>query len=105
MSFQQSSSSFSYSTSSSNGATTGQAYKQESVTDSRGTTVRTTSQQLGQPSVEETRHYDHSGRELQGDPTGPGSTQRITDVTDETDADRRYQEAMDDEYAKREGGA
>jgi len=35
-----------------------------------------------------------------------GSNRRVEDVTDTvTDADRAYHEAMEDEYAKREGGA
>jgi hypothetical protein len=35
--------------------------------------------------------------------TGAGSTREKTQ--EEREADRRYEEAMEDEYAKREGGA
>jgi len=108
MSFQQSSSfSFSATASSSGGQSAGKAFKQESFSDQQGTSVRTTSQNLGQPAVEKTKHYDSSGRELvgSGSSADSGGNRRIEDVTDETDADRRYREAMEDEYAKREGGA
>jgi hypothetical protein len=37
---------------------------------------------------------------------GSGETKRIEDVTDEADADEEsYEEKMEGEYAKREGGA
>lgn len=104
MSFFQSSS-VSYSTSTVNGQTTGQAYKQETTSNSQGTSVRNTSQRLGEPAIADTRHYDTSGREITGGSTSSGSANRIQDVTDETEADRRYREAIEDEYAKREGGA
>lgn len=35
--------------------------------------------------------------------TGAGTTRPKTEA--ETEADRRYEEAIEDEYAKREGGA
>lgn len=52
-------------------------------------------------SVEEApeRRIEGSGAESSGGPT-------ITDVTDDQAArDRQYEEAMQDEYEKREGGA
>ncbi|GAB7350789.1 hypothetical protein MBLNU459_g1330t1 [Dothideomycetes sp. NU459] len=86
----------------------------QSHTTPAGTTVRTSSSNHGEPVVEETRHYDSAGRELLEAPGGnqPSSSgqRRITDievedVTDETEADKLYRERMEDEYAKREGGA
>jgi len=44
-----------------------------------------------------------SGRTL-GQPGG-NERGRIEDVTDESENDRVYRERMEDEYAKREGGA
>lgn len=92
----------------------GRSYTSQSSSDPRGTTVRTTSQNYGEPAVEETRHYDNQGRELlNAAPTSTNNQQRIQDVevedvtdqVDESEADKRYREAMEDEYAKREGGA
>lgn len=96
-----------------NGQQTGHSYSQQSSTTPAGTTTRTTTQQLGQPSVEEVRHYDNRGQELLNAPTGSNTNQRriqgdfeVEDVTDEVDAaDKKYREAIEDEYAKREGGA
>lgn len=101
------------SSSNSNGQSTGHSYQQQSSSHPGGTTVRTSNQTLGGPTVEETRHYDNQGRELLGAPTGMSNNQHriqdieVEDVTDEpeTEADKRYREAMEDEYAKREGGA
>ncbi|KAL1303951.1 hypothetical protein AAFC00_000401 [Neodothiora populina] len=102
------------SSSSNNGRMSGQAYMSQSSSDPRGTTVRTVSHTLGEPSVEETRHYDNQGRELLSAHSAPGADQRriqdievedVTDQLDETEADKKYREAMEDEYAKREGGA
>lgn len=85
----------------------------QSHTDPSGTTVRTSTSNNGEPAIEDTKHYDGSGRELLEAP-GSGnasSGQRqigeleVEDVTDEVDADQLYREKMEDEYAKREGGA
>lgn len=94
------------------------AYSSEQHSGPQGTTVRTTTQENDQPAVQETRHFDPYGREIPGDgsriaagPTLEGTTTRdnaqgrIEDVSGEMDADRRYLERMEDEYAKREGGA
>jgi len=84
--------------------------------------VQTTSQNLGQPAIRETRNYDANGRQVlegertlgQGQLSGSGDAngivnggRRIEDVTDtdEGEKDRLYREKMEDEYAKREGGA
>ncbi|KAI9658169.1 MAG: hypothetical protein M1831_004016 [Alyxoria varia] len=103
----------SYSSSStSGGQTTGSAYAQQSQTDPSGTKVQTKSQNLGEPVVSETRQYDAQGRPVLESSTASGGDRRIEgarveDVTDEKDneAARRYQERIEDEYAKREGGA
>lgn len=99
------------SNSTSGGQSTGQSYISHSTSGPDGTTTRTTSQKMGEPAIEETRHYDNSGRELLNAPAASGLNQNriqdveVEDVTDETDADRKYRDAMEDEYAKREGGA
>jgi len=106
-----SSSSFS-SSSSSNGQTTGSHRSQHTVTDPSGTRVKTTSGNIGGPTYEDSRSYDSQGRELlEGPGSGSGSIgrnqPRIHDVEieDVTDADEQYKEKIEDEYAKREGGA
>lgn len=59
--------------------------------------------------MQDTRYYDSQGRPVQGiEGNGSGSDRaRIEDVTDEEqkENDRLYEERMEDEYAKREGGA
>jgi hypothetical protein len=63
---------------------------------------------MGEPVVREERHYDAQGRELLTGPGagGAGGERRIEDVSDEqTQRDREYEERIEDEYAKREGGA
>ncbi|KAI1864655.1 hypothetical protein JX265_008379 [Neoarthrinium moseri] len=101
--------SYSYTSSSSsfssniNGRQTGHSYKETSQTTPEGTTVRTTSQNLGERPVTHTQQFDSQGRELIGDNTG-GASRRIEDVSSE-EADHGYKERMEDEYAKREGGA
>lgn len=104
---------FSSSSSSSGGQTRGTTHTTQSYTDPSGTTVRTSSSKNGQPAIEETKHYDSSGRQLLEAPSnGNGSSNQrqigdieVEDVTDEVDADTLYREKMEDEYAKREGGA
>ena len=120
--FSSSSSYVSFSSSSSstiNGHSSGHSYSQQTSTDPRGTTTRTTSSQIGRPTVEQVRHYDNHGRELLTAPhassaninTNSNNNQRriqdfeVEDVTDQVDAETKYKEAMEDEYAKREGGA
>ncbi|KAK5163958.1 uncharacterized protein LTR77_010354 [Saxophila tyrrhenica] len=117
----QSSSSYStftsYSTSSTSSSTTqpgvqevtGSRSAQTSYSDPSGSHTVTQEQRLGEPVVREERHYDSQGREMpagiEGSAAGRiggGEGPRIEDVTD---ADKRYEEAMEDEYAKREGGA
>lgn len=104
MSSSYTSSSTSYSSTTINGETksTGQQSVERAETDASGnTTVKSTTQVLGEPPVEETKTYDSSGRQLEGSNDG---SKRIEDVTQDEN-DRKYEEAMEDEYAKREGGA
>lgn len=65
--------------------------------------MATESQNLGEPSMRETRQYDNQGRELVGGPGG-NTSHRITDV-EQAERDREYEERIEEEYAKREGGA
>jgi hypothetical protein len=54
---------------------------------------------------------DNAGRRVEGGSTGDSMRiEDVTDVTDITDEERKrndkgYEEKMEDEYAKREGGA
>ena len=112
MSNQQSSSyssysSVSYSSSSShNNEISGSRYSQTTSTDDKGTTVKTTSQNLGEPVIQEERSYDSHGRELLSGSEGASENRRIEDVSDEQkERDREYEERIEEEYAKREGGA
>jgi hypothetical protein len=105
---QQSSSTFKSFSSSSfsssiNGRTT--SHSEQTYSDPSGTKVHRTSQRDGEAPVEERIEYDNSGRRIEN----PGATKgRIQDVTEEEsqeEKDRKYEERMEDEYAKREGGA
>ncbi|KAI9716505.1 MAG: hypothetical protein M1828_007665 [Chrysothrix sp. TS-e1954] len=110
-SYSYTSSSSSYSTS--NGQSS--SHSQQTYSNPQGSGIRTTTQNSGQPTLQETREYDAQGRAVIGDGsagriggasgTDTGGRARIEDVTEETDADRLYRERMEDEYAKREGGA
>jgi hypothetical protein len=55
--------------------------------------------------VQESRQYDDQGHEQIGGANG--SANQITDTSDVEQAqrDREYEERMEEEYAKREGGA
>ena len=84
-----------------------QSYTETANYDSRngGSMIRE-SRETGQPTLTETREIDPTGRQLGAGSTG-GAQTRIEDVTDSDQAarDRLYEERMEDEYAKREGGA
>lgn len=60
-----------------------------------------TTQEPGQAPREERFQTDGSGRRVEDS----GENKRIQDVTDEEENGRKYEERMEDEYAKREGGA
>jgi hypothetical protein len=89
--------------------TTGHRTSQQTTSDpTSGTTVHTSTQNIGEPAVQETRHYDSQGRELlEGSGGGSNGGRRIEDVSDGKQAERdaEYEERMEEEYAKREGGA
>ena len=94
--------SFSYASSSFTTATDGEEPKttrqtETIVSDPRGTTVHRTSELPRQEQTQESIYIPASGQQAQADERG-----RLTDVTD---ADKQYEERIEDEYAKREGGA
>jgi len=114
------SSGFSNIGSSNNGQMNSTHTTQSIHTDSDGnTTMYRSHQSSGQPRVEESRSYDRQGRQLmtgeveeapekrieggEGESAGGFTVQDVTD--EQSDSDKRYEEAMEDEYAKREGGA
>ena len=109
--FSYSSSSVSYSSSSSrNGQTTGSRYAEHTTSDPSGTTTYTASQRNNEPVYAERRDYDASGRPIAHDRNLESSTgnssRRIEDVSDhQKKNDKLYEERIEDEYAKREGGA
>jgi len=90
-----STSSFSYQDSS------GNISSSHTISDPSGTTIHRTTQTAGQPAQTETTRLPPGGAaQVQGGRSAAGG--RIEDVTD---ADRQYEERIQDEYAKREGGA
>ncbi|KAK7737890.1 hypothetical protein SLS53_006268 [Cytospora paraplurivora] len=113
-----------------NGQTTGHTYSEEQHSDPHGTAVRTTTQNdPNQPFIQETRYFDAGGREIPADRAARrgleggaahavDNSRRIEEVSDpsyhqqaagrlerEREADRAYRGRIEDEYAKREGGA
>lgn len=101
MSDRQTYSTFSSSSYSSNSDSSGNTFTQSTATNPSGTTVHTTSQRAGEPAYSETTHHPAGATSAQ-QVEGVNGSRRIEDVTD---ADREYVERMEDEYAKREGGA
>ncbi|KAI5866546.1 hypothetical protein GGS23DRAFT_551064 [Durotheca rogersii] len=108
--------SVSFSQTTRNGQTTGARYASHTASDPQGTTTFTGSQRLGEPVYTERRDYDASGRLIYSDRgTGAGggvdSSRRIEEASDgderrrQRENDRLYEERIEDEYAKREGGA
>lgn len=93
----------SYSSSTVNGQTT--SHSENKYSDPSGTKVHRTSQEPGQAPREERYEVDANGRRIQE--SGNHGARRIEDVTDkeQEQRDREYEEKMEDEYAKREGGA
>jgi hypothetical protein len=79
--------------------------------DRDGTNVQRTTEETGQPTIREEKHFP-SERGIDSSAAGQGRV--IEDVSDQKDGDdevvqrerdRQYEERMEDEYAKREGGA
>lgn len=95
------SASYSFSSSTVNGET--RSRSEATFSDPSGTKVHRSSQEPGQARREEQLEYDNAGRRVED----AGSQARIEDVTDKEQEknDRLYEERMEDEYAKREGGA
>jgi hypothetical protein len=94
----------SYSSSSVNGKT--QAHSETTYSDPSGTRVYRVSKNPGEAAREEHFHVDSAGQKIQG--TAPTDQMRIEDVTEEEQQktnNKKYEERMEDEYAKREGGA
>ncbi|KAI1111592.1 hypothetical protein F5Y14DRAFT_453829 [Nemania sp. NC0429] len=107
--YSSSSSSSSSSNTRNGGAPRTTTYAERSYTDNTGTRTERMHQLPGERPVYESEERP-SGRRLEGGSAGAGagagsgasSQNRITDVTD---AEKQYEERMEDEYAKREGGA
>jgi hypothetical protein len=105
------STSFSFSSSTVNG----QTRSNSSIThsDPSGTRVQTRSQEPGQAPRDSRVQFDAAGRQVQGVGVGngDGTRGRIEDVTDreheleKKEKEREYEERVEQEYAKREGGA
>lgn len=94
-----SSSSFSSSSYSSVTDSSGNTYTESITSNPSGTTIHKTTQRAGeQPTSETTRLPAYQNQQVEG----RDNARRIEDVTD---ADREYEERIEDEYAKREGGA
>lgn len=85
-----------------NGQTT--SHSETTYSDPSGTKVHRTTREHGQAPREEQYQVDSSGRRVEDSRSNAG---RITDVMDEEQKarDAGYEEKMEDEYAKREGGA
>ena len=78
-------------------------FTESTSTDPRGTTTHRTAQETGKQPYQETTYTPAGGR-LES--TGTATRGRIEEVTDDqAEKDRQYEERMEDEYAKREGGA
>jgi hypothetical protein len=94
----------SYSSSSVNGQT--KSHSETTYSDPSGTRVHRVSQNPGETARQERFEVDNAGRRVES--TGTADQRRIEDVTDQEEQkknDRKYEERMEDEYAKREGGA
>ncbi|KAF2833806.1 hypothetical protein CC86DRAFT_15259 [Ophiobolus disseminans] len=94
----------SYSSSSVNGQT--KSHSETTYSDPSGTRVHRTSQNPGEAAREERFEVDNSGRRVEG--SGATDQRKIEDVTDQEEQkknDKKYEENIEDEYAKREGGA
>lgn len=96
------SASYSFSSSTVNGET--RSRSEATYSDPSGTKVHRSSQEPGQAVREERVEYDNAGRRIED----AGTRGRIEDVTEKEGQearDREFEERMEEEYAKREGGA
>lgn len=101
MSSRQTFSTFSSSSYSSSSDSSGNVFTQSTASNPSGTTIHTTSQRSGEPAYTETKRVPAGATSAQ-QVEGMDTSRRIEDVTD---TDKAYEERMEDEYAKREGGA
>lgn len=104
-SYSYTSSSYSSSTST-NPAGHTQTYTESSKTDPRGTTTHRTEEETGKRPIQETTYIPAEG---QIGRSGTGVQGRVEDSSNDQQTqaakDAEYEEKMEDEYAKREGGA
>ncbi|KAH9881179.1 hypothetical protein J1614_001674 [Plenodomus biglobosus] len=98
----------SFSSSSVNGQT--KSHSETTYSDPNGSRIHRSTQEPGQAPREERFEFDGAGRRVLSN--GNNNGRRIQDVTDEEDKahvqaqnDKEYEENIEDEYAKREGGA
>ena len=99
-----SSTSYTTSSSSNGGQPHVQSYTEAANYDSRnGGYVQRESRETGQPTLTERREIPIQGQ-VSNSASGNDTSRQIEDVT-ESEADKLYRERMEDEYAKREGGA
>lgn len=98
----QSYSTFSSSSYSSITDSSGTTYTESITSNPSGTTIQKTTQRPGEPPTTETTRLPVNGRQQVEGGDRQEAGERIEDVTD---ADREYEERIEDEYAKREGGA
>jgi len=80
----------------------GNNYSSSTSSNPSGTTIRDNHRDPEGRETSNTTRLDSQGRELGDSGTSQG---RIEDVTDREAADKLYDERIEDEYAKREGGA
>lgn len=80
---------------------TGNTFTESTSSNPSGTTIHRTTQEAGRDPVSETTRLPAGGSAAQ-QVEGIDNSKRIEDVSD---ADQAYEERMEDEYAKREGGA
>ena len=97
----QSYSTFQSSTYSSRSDSSGNTYTESTSSNPSGTTIHRTTQEAGRAPVSETTRLPAGGAATQ-QLNGLDDSKRIEDVSD---TDKAYEEKMEDEYAKREGGA
>ena len=92
--FSSASYSFSSTSRNVNGRVSGTRRTEQVTSDGSGTTMRTSSQNLGEAPVQEVRHFDSRGREVLGGPTADTS-RRIEDVSESEQAGDQEKQARE----------